>query len=395
MVAMAGVTPAGFEPKSFDQILEEIRAELRARFGPNVNLSPGSTFSLLSDILAAKLSEVWDVIADVVMHRTLEGAEGVWLDDIAAMVGLTRLLPTATKVDVQLYGTPGTIVPAGTRIRVAGTTTDFLIESDTTIAGSGIGNGVAVCSVTGPIAVNANSVWEIVTPVTGLDSVQNQAAGRPGRNLETDTELRNRIITAPLVIGRATVDTIRSRILQLEGVTYCNVIENTSLSPDSDGRPGKSFEVVVSGGEDQEIADTIWLAKPVGIQVYSTASPAYKVVRTVTDDMGNLHQIEFSRPEAVPIWIDVGVQVSNEENPPLNLFAEIKESLRQEVAKIGIGNDVIIQRLIGAVVRVKGVANTVVLIGTSSPPTQTTNIAIPATKFAEFDLDNRLTIHYI
>lgn len=65
------------------------------------------------------------------------------------------------------------------------------------------------------------------------------------------------------------------------------------------GRPGKSFEIVVNGGDDTEIANAILGAKPAGIQSYGSTSVL------VFDDFGNPYTIAFSRPTQVPIYVSI------------------------------------------------------------------------------------------
>ena len=46
---MAGLTSTGFLPKTFEEIREEINADMRAVFGPSVDLSDGSVLGQLYD----------------------------------------------------------------------------------------------------------------------------------------------------------------------------------------------------------------------------------------------------------------------------------------------------------------------------------------------------------
>ena len=86
----------------------------------------------------------------------------------------------------------------------------------------GVPNSVEVdaeASETGPIAALTGTLTEIDTPVTGLDSVTNKEDATPGRDEETDSELKVRRENALQVSGAGTLESIRSRLLDLAGVT--------------------------------------------------------------------------------------------------------------------------------------------------------------------------------
>lgn len=83
----------------------------------------------------------------------------------------------------------------------------------------------------GPIAAPANTLIEIVTPSAGWTSINNFEAGVTGRNQETDAELRLRRYQSLSVIGAATVEAIRARLLQqVAGVTSVLIFENITLT---------------------------------------------------------------------------------------------------------------------------------------------------------------------
>jgi len=85
----------------------------------------------------------------------------------------------------------------------------------------------------GSIAVPIGSLTEIVTPVAGWTSITNFKAGVTGRNQETDEELRLRRAQSLRVLGAATVEAIRARLLQeVPGVSSVTIFENVTLTQD-------------------------------------------------------------------------------------------------------------------------------------------------------------------
>ena len=82
----------------------------------------------------------------------------------------------------------------------------------------------------GPIPVPINTLIEILSPISGWNSITNLVAGQTGREIETDAELRLRRQNSVRIVGSATVEAIRARILQeVSGVTQAFVFENRTM----------------------------------------------------------------------------------------------------------------------------------------------------------------------
>lgn len=107
----------------------------------------------------------------------------------------------------------------------------------------------------GPIPAPAGSLTEILTPIAGWAGLTNFQAGITGRFQETDEELRLRRLASLRVLGAATVEAIRSRLLQeVPGVSSVLVFENVTMTQDplsvtfsSDFVSPNSAQVVVDG----------------------------------------------------------------------------------------------------------------------------------------------------
>jgi hypothetical protein len=108
----------------------------------------------------------------------------------------------------------------------------------------------------GEISVAFGALDNIVTPVTGWDSITNLVEGVTGSNQETDTELRIRRASIDSIANGGVDEAIRTRILQdIDNVTDCVVISNRTNSVDINGRPAKSVEIIVEGGLDFVVAE--------------------------------------------------------------------------------------------------------------------------------------------
>ena len=246
---------------------------------------------------------------------------------------------------------------------------------------------------TGPISVPSNTITEIVNPISGLDRVNNLAAGITGRDLETDSVFRRRRRETVSGIGNATDESIRFRILQeVANVTSVNVTSNRTLITDGEGRPAKSFEAVVVGGDDQEIGDKIWEVQPSGIESHGNTSV------TVIDSTEREQTVEFSRPVNVYIWVEVDFEKYEEETFPQNGTSLIKENIVSwSLNEFVSGKDVINKRLNIPIYEINGVGDTTIRLGKSAtpggPPGPVTedDIAITNSEIAVFSVD-RITV---
>lgn len=188
--------------------------------------------------------------------------------------------------------------------------------------------------------------------VEGWDRVRNYEAFIPGTNQETDTELRvRRAVSARAINARGTDASIVAHLIEeVTGVTAASVTSNRTMFTDADGRPPKSFEVLVAGGSDQDIAQNIWENQPSGIQSYGNTSVE------ITDGEGAGQVISFSRAQARYLWLKITYQRYTEEQAPTE--AEIKAALVNWAAQeYQLGVDVITQRVMQGLYGVQGIGN--------------------------------------
>lgn len=254
---------------------------------------------------------------------------------------------------------------------------DITISTDT----AGIPQGSVSMTATekGDIVAAYNTLIVIDNAVSGLDSTYNTDDVIEGRYKETDNAYRIRRNSSLQISGNATVEAIRSNILQnVDNVISVTVIENDT-SEIVDGLPPKSIEVIVLDGLDQDIADKIWETKAAGIETHGDES------RTVTDSMGIDHDIKFTRPTSIPIYIDLN-DFTVGSTYPSNGDDQVKDALVAFIDTLSVGDNVVVYpKLIGAIDSISGILNLTIAVETSADPTADDNIIIAATEIATLD----------
>jgi len=194
-----------------------------------------------------------------------------------------------------------------------------------------------------PIVAPLNSVSSLVIAISGITSTTNSLAYVLGRDKESDIVFRARILTSQQQAGTATVPAIEDAVSGVDGVTTVRTIENRTFAVDGDGRPPKSFETVVQGGSNTDVAQMLWNTKPAGIETFGT------ITVPVTDSNDDPQNINFTRPAAVNMAVRVTYTIYSEESFPSNGEQGIKDSVEAHVDALGVDVDVITGRMKGPI----------------------------------------------
>lgn len=239
-----------------------------------------------------------------------------------------------------LDGTDGIqlIADVDTTLNVAFTTTDLVIENLKIYF-------TVIATNTGPIAIPANTVDTIQGASVGVVSTNNDETFLLGREEETDAELRTRISNGITSDCTGTILSIQGSLLDnVIGVTSAQVFENTDTAPtDADGRPIHSYETLVVGGSDEDVAQEIWATKPVGIELFGNTT------ETITDESGISRLVDFSRPTQLFLAIRVQYVTYDEESLPGDANSAISDTVLEHINSLPLGKDVITDRLIGPI----------------------------------------------
>lgn len=311
-----GVTPTGFVTQTTQEILADIEADQLTLVDATLDLSPDQPLGQINGIVADRCAELWALGAQLYQMLDPNSAEGVGLVNLCSLTGTLKQGATPTKVTATVNLNAGVTLLAGKKASVAShPETPFTLDADVTNSGGSPANfsSAWTCTIPGPTVVTAGTFTNIVTPVSGWNSITNSVDGTTGLVEDTDTVLRAKRTAELFNSGSDTVDAIRAKILDLTGVISCYVRRNDgdlALDPDGGGvMLGHSLEVIVYDGAspavaNNVIAQAIWDQKPAGIQAMGTSSG------TAIDALGNNQTVHFSRPTAVNIYVTYALAVN-------------------------------------------------------------------------------------
>ncbi len=241
--------------------------------------------------------------------------------------------------------------------------------------------GEVVAIESGIIEQPANTIDTILTPMLGWDSVINPVAATPGEDRETDEQLRLRFRNGKFDRATNTLDAIYSALINLDNVSEVTIYENDTSVVDGNGVPAHSFLPIVSGGLSTDIANAIWDNKPIGILSYGNTTVS------ISDVQGFPHDISFSRPDPVVIYISMNI--TTDVNFPPNGNDAIKSALIDYfTANFGTGYDVIYSRLYTPINSIPGHEVNTLTIGTSPSPVGVGNIIVAFDEIASLNTTN-------
>ena len=145
--------------------------------------------------------------------------------------------------------------------------------------------------------VSSGSITEQTEILTGVISINNKLNTLGGKDLETDTELRERYLKRLDRKSSFTTEGIKNYILQNTNVKKCQVIENDTDTFDSDGRLAHSYECICYGDTNDNILKALYEYKIAGI-------------RTVGDITKNFDEISvgFTRPTEKTVFLKVEIE---------------------------------------------------------------------------------------
>lgn len=431
-----GLTDTGFIPKTLQDIKTELEQAFQGEWGTGLNLEPESVNGQLIGIMSEQLAELWEGLLDVYSSMDPDQATGASLDAVMAVTGTVRELAKRSVTSVIAVGTTGTVLPLGRIFSVPGAGTRFDSLAAATLAaapawvgshayalgsvvangggvfyaiaggtsaasggpsGSGVaiadgtavwrhvgaGSGYAMVPVeaeeTGPKPAYAWTLTSVETAVAGLNAVGNPLDATLGADVETDALARERRELELQSSGLAAANAIRAHVLKVPDVTAVAVFLNDEDAVDGDGHPPHSVEVVALGGTDEAVRQAVFEATAGGIQAVgdSTAS--------VLDDEGGSHDVGFSRPTEVPVYLDL--VVATDSNFPAEGIALLKEALADYGdASLNMGDDVIQSRLYAPAFGVSGVTDvTTLAVGLSAWPTLEDNLVMGIRDLALLD----------
>lgn len=364
----ATLDATGLHVQTFDEILDEVVAALTTALSltpPQAYRVRQSVQSVLGNLarIHTENEQASQEVLLAVYNALSWDAEGTQLERVVALLGVTRRAAFASRVTGPAAGTVATVIPNGTRLQyLPEGTTWAVVDGPYTIGGGGtveialeseleVANVVAVDPETG------FDDWLVLDAVVGFSDVGGfESAAQPiiGSPVETDAALRARASVEAYQRGQGPLAAIEAAVSAVDGVTFVRAWDNTGdpASTDANGIPGRAINVVVEGGDDDEIIAAILAKRPAGALLFGT-----DVTETADLEHGRYLEVGFDRVTALPMHIRATVTTStSEETAPADLADVVEARLLERAPELfGIGDDVLPLRLAATLADIPGI----------------------------------------
>ena len=320
------ITETGVSVPETSNVLAGVLLDYNSAFGGNLNITSVSTpQAYLAGETTACIMAVNAALAYIFNNVDPAYASGRFQDAIARIYFITRNPATSTVVYALCSGSPGATLSMGSKAKDANGYTYTSMQH----AVFGSDGQVTVpfkCDTPGAVPCAAGSLTQILIASSGWDAITNETAGIVGNPVENREDFENRRYNSVAINATGTVPAIRSAVMQLDGVTDCFVVDNPENETIQYGVTNynllpHSVYVAVVGGDNQEIAKTIWRKKDVGCDYNGNTT------ETVFDDSALAapypeYKVTFNRPNPVTIYFAIKIKKNN--SLPSNIVDLIK-----------------------------------------------------------------------
>ncbi len=256
------------------------------------------------------------------------------LDNLLFLRGMKRKVDEHSVVLVIFTGANDYVVNAGTQIKES-TSGEIFQTIEQGIITNGTFSTFAVALNSGMIPCRSGNLSELVETVEGL-TVNNPNDGILGYDRESDTQARKRLLQYDNALNINEI--LHMKLMNLPDVKAVKIVSNKESTTDENGIPARKTAIVVLGGNEKEIAKTIFTAPA----DYSTFGTTQTVV--VSQITGNENLVNFSRPEVLFPTVTIDLVTDSSFNPEdAGVIKESVLSFFQD--KFKLADDVIVDKL--------------------------------------------------
>ena len=321
---MATVDSTGITPTTLDEYVEFLNTVFQTAFGSDFNVDPDTPQGQVIGNMALSMSQSDDAHVLTAQAMDILSASDSQLDGLASLLSIQRDAETNTLVTAQLTGVAATLIPEGSLAKTdAGD--QFASTEDLTLDGAGEGSVTFQAVEGGAVACGVNELTNIVSVVSGWETIDNSGAGTVGEAEETDSEYRARYFEVLAKNAVTPLDSVIAAVADLDTVTEVRGVENDTSAPvtvDGVSVDAHSICIVVAGGADADIAAAIRLKKTGGTGTVGDEE---------VDDSPPSEPIHFYRGTDVDIEVDVDITILDSDVFPSNGLELIKTRIYEYI----------------------------------------------------------------
>jgi hypothetical protein len=276
------------------------------------------------------------------------GGSGEFLDKWAwNLYRVVRKQGIPSSVVITITGRPETEIPAD--FTISDGSQNYKIETVTQIPAGGEIKAKFINLEINDKTSNANTITQIVTNVSGVERVTNEAPSTMAIMRETDAQLFNRCLYFGSTATNASFRSILANVAQVQGVSRIAGAENvldTAQTINGVQLTPHSICIVVDGGENEAIAKAIQESKATGCDMVGTTEQILYIDK-------QKYTYKFFRPTQVALQAQITVSKTGA-LIPANFETTIKNSLADFINSLDIAKTITQPLLSNALIKAVG-----------------------------------------
>lgn len=329
-----------------DEILSQYQNLFKTIFGDiNIDESTpqGQIITSLTQVDLATISYLENLA-----NAFFFGGSGEFLDKWAwNLYRVVRKNGTPASVIITITGRPDTEIPAD--FTISDGSQNYIIESPTQIPESGEIKAKFINTEINDKSSSPNTITQIVTNVSGVERVTNEAPSTLAIMRETDAQLFNRCLYFGSTATNASFRSIMANVAQVQGVSRIAGAENVLDTPQTiqgvELTP-HSICIVVDGGENEAIAKAIQQSKATGCDMVGTTEQILYIDK-------QKYFYRFYRPTQVALQAQITVSKTGA-LIPANFETLVKNSLADFINSLDIAKTITQPLLSNALIKAVG-----------------------------------------
>ena len=260
----------GLSVPTLNEIVTYYENGFKNIYGENINVNSNTPDGQLINIHAQVDTDINEVITDLYNSFNIDLAEGYNLDLLCGLHAIARNSGTYTIVPITItVSQPLTLqglddnyneLEASNVFTISDNSgNQFYLISSYSFEEAGSETLQFRAQDIGAVQVSLETITNINTPQVGVISVINSSSvTQTGTDEETDEALKARFKQTYANGGRGAFENITAALLSLDGVTIAAGENNYTNNTSEHGTPAHSVWLIVQGGADDEIANTIY-----------------------------------------------------------------------------------------------------------------------------------------
>lgn len=330
----------------FLDIKKAMEQEGKIQFGDDFEINPETSLGQFLEVFIYMLENQSKQLQLLYSQMWLHNKNGAILSAFGSNFGIERIKGKYAYGNLNIEGVPGHIVTKGFQVR---SKKGLLYQTVSNVLINNVGKAVVQIKALDfgeEYNASENEITEKATGDENVSRVYNSEIISGGTFLESDEELRERILNLSLSKGGADINGIKSNLLKLSQVEDCDVLENSTEERNETLKlePGH-VRIIIKGLIDEEVAYT----------VLNTISPGIvtdgDVEMRVTTDSNQERIIKFKKATKVEYAVRIR-NIKNISDYKKTTKEEIVENIIKEADKFRLGQYVNYEKIQAAVYKI-------------------------------------------